>query len=268
LPRYTDSQLPAVEKEVLDPTPVQAPLEQLVLEYWLSKTRELLTADHPATRLLLGKDSPEALAGELVSGTRLGDPVFRKALWDGGETAIETSDDPMIRFMRRIDPEARAVRREYEDRIEGPTARAAEAIARARFAVYGDSVYPDGTFTPRVSYGAVAGWTVGEKVVPPFTRFAGLYDRATGQAPFDLDPRWLAAQPKLNAGTIFNFVTTNDIIGGNSGSPVLNAGGEVIGAAFDGNLESLGGEYGYDGTVNRTVAVSAADALVAELGAK
>jgi hypothetical protein len=280
LPRYSDSNLAAVEKEVLDPTPIQGPLEQLILEYWLSKTRELLTADDPVTRLVLGKDSPETLSAELVAGTRLGDPAFRKALWDGGERAIETSDDPMIRFVRRIDPEARAVRREYEEQVEGPTARAAEAIAKARFAVYGDSIYPDGTFSPRVSYVAVAGWTSGDKTVPPFTRFAGLYDRATGQAPFDLDPRWIAARPRLNPDTIFDFTTTNDIIGGNSGSPVLNARAEVIGAAFDGNLESLGGDYGYDGAVNRTVAVSAAamtealrkvygaDALVAELTAR
>jgi hypothetical protein len=186
----------------------------------------------------------------------------------------------MIRFMRRIDPEARAVRRAYEESIGGPAARAAEAIAKARFTVYGDSLYPDGTFSPRVSYGAIAGWTTGARTVGPFTRFAGLYDRATGQPPFDLDPRWIAARPKLDPDTIFNFVTTNDIIGGNSGSPVLNAKGEVIGAAFDGNLESLGGNYGYDGAVTRTVVVSAAamtealqkvygaDALVTELGAK
>ncbi len=280
MPRYSDSQLAVVEKQVLDPAPLQPALEQLVLEYWLSKSRELLTADDPDTRLLLGTDSPETLSAQLVSGTRLGDASVRKALWDGGLPAIEASDDPMIRFMLRIDPEARRVRRAWEERVEGPTARGAAAIARARFAVYGDSVYPDGTFTLRLSYGVVAGWSSGDKIVGPFTRFAGLYQRATGQPPFDLDPRWIAARPRLNPDTIFDFATTNDIIGGNSGSPILNANAEVIGTAFDGNIQSLGGDYGYDPRVNRTVALSAAaitealqkvygaDALVSELTAR
>jgi hypothetical protein len=255
--RYSDSQLPAVAKQVLDPQPVDPALEQLVLEFWLSKSRELLTADDPDTKLLLGADSPETLSARLA-GSRLGDAAVRKALWDGGLPAIEASDDPMIRFMLRIDPEARRVRRAHEDQVEGPTQRAAEAIARARFAIYGDSVYPDGTFSPRVSYGAVAGWTWRDKTTQPFTRFAGLYARATGQRPFDLDPRWIAAEPQLNPDTIFNFSSSNDIIGGNSGSPLLNAGGEVIGVAFDGNILSLAGDYGFDARGNRCVNLSAA----------
>jgi hypothetical protein len=280
MPRYSDSRLAGVEKQTLDATPVEPTLEQLVLEFWLSKSRELLTADDPDTRLLLGTDSPETLSAKLVAGTKLGDPAVRKALWDGGLAAIQASDDPMIKFMLRIDPEARRVRRDYEDKVEGPTARAAEAIAKARFAVLGDSVYPDGTFTLRLSYGQVAGWTWRGKTIAPFTRFSGLYNRATGSPPFDLDPRWLDARRRLNPDTIFDFVTTNDIIGGNSGSPLLNAKGEVIGTAFDGNIESLGGDYGYDARANRTVALSAAaitealqtvygaDALVRELTAK
>ncbi len=258
MPRYADSQLAAVAKQLLDAAPVQPALEQLILEYWLSKTREVLTADDPDTRLLLGTESPEALSARLVSGTKLGDPAVRRALWDGGISAIEASDDPMIRFMLRIDPEARRVRRDYEDKVEGPTEKAAAAIAKARFAVLGDSTYPDGTFTPRVSFGQVAGWTWRGKTVPPFTRFAGLYQRATGSPPFDLDRRWIDAKSRLNPDTIFDLATTNDIIGGNSGSPLLNARAEVIGAAFDGNRLSLGGDYGYDGRVNRAVAVSAA----------
>ena len=258
MPRYADSQLAQVEKQVLDAAPVEPALEQLMLEFWLSKSRELLTADDPDTRLLLGDESPETLSARLVAGAKLGDPAVRKALWDGGLAAIEASDDPMIRFMLKIDPEARRVRREYEDKVEGPTARAAAAIARARFAVLGDSVYPDGTFTPRVSFGRVAGWTWRGKTTAPFTRFSGLYQRATGQPPFDLDPRWIAAKARLNPDTIFNLATTNDIIGGNSGSPMLDARAAVIGVAFDGNIQSLGGDYGYDGRVNRAVAVSAA----------
>jgi hypothetical protein len=271
LPGYADNQLPIVEKQVLDPKPVQPALEQLQLEFWLSKTRELLTADDPDTRLLLGADSPETLSRRLAYGSRLGDPGVRAALWIGGLAAVQASDDSMIQFALKLDPEARRARAAFEEQVQGPAARAAESIARARFAVLGDGVYPDGTFTLRLSYGAVAGWTWRGRTVTPFTTFAGLYARATGQPPFQLDPRWVAAQGRLNSATIFNFTTTNDIIGGNSGSPVLNARAEVIGAAFDGNILSIGGDYGYDAAVNRTVAVSTAaitEALQKVYGAK
>jgi Peptidase S46 len=279
LPGYADHQLPGLEKQLLDPQPVEPALEQVGLEFWLSKSRELLTADDPSARLLLGDESPEALSARLVAGTKLGDPAVRKALWDGGAAAIAASDDPMIRFVVKIDPEARRLRAAYEDQVTGPATRAAEAIAQARFAVLGDSIYPDGTFTLRLSYGAVAGWTWRGKTVAPFTTFAGLYDRATGAPPFDLDPRWVAARPRLDPSMIFDLSTTNDIIGGNSGSPLLDAKGDVIGAVFDGNIFSLGGDFGYDGAVNRAVAVSAqaidaalrnvygADALARELAA-
>ncbi|HVN01485.1 MAG TPA: S46 family peptidase [Caulobacteraceae bacterium] len=258
LPRYADSELPGVEKALLDPDPIVPALEQLVLEFWLSKSRELLTADDPDTKLLLGAESPEQLSRRLVSATRLGDAGVRKALWDGGWKAIQASDDSLIRFMVEIDPEARRARAAFEDQVTGPEARASEAIARLRLAAYGQSLYPDGTFTLRLSYGRVAGWTWRAQTVGPFTTFAGLYGRATGQPPFDLDPRWIAARHKLNPDTIFNFVTDNDIIGGNSGSPVLNAKAEVIGVAFDGNILSIGGDYGWDGRVNRSVALTTA----------
>ena len=258
LPGYADAQLPAMEKALLDPVPLEPTLEQLILEFWLSKTRERLTADDPATRLVLGAESPEELATRLATTSKLDDPAVRRALWEGGAKAIAASDDPMIRFMVRIDPEARRIRSGYEERYVGPTTRAGEAIAKARFAVLGDSVYPDGTFTLRLSYGTVAGWTYRGKTTAPFTTFAGLYDRATGAPPFDLDPRWIAARPKLDPATIFNLSTTNDIIGGNSGSPMLDAHGDVIGAFFDGNILSIGGDYGFDPAVNRAVVVSAA----------
>ena len=279
LPGYTDTQLDTLKQAILNPTPVDPQFEQLILEFWLSKTRERLTPDDPATRLLLGDESPESLARRLATGSKLGDPVVRKALWDGGAKAIAASDDPMIRFMVRIDPEARRIRTAYEDEYAGPTTRAAETIAKARFAVLGDSVYPDGSFSPRLSYGAVAGWTYRGKTVQPFTTFAGLYERATGAPPFDLDPRWVAAKGRLDPAMIFNVSTTDDIIGGNSGSPMLDAKGDVIGAFFDGNILSIGGDYGFDPAVNRAVAVTAqaieaaltrvygADALARELAA-
>jgi Peptidase S46 len=257
LPGYADSQLPLLEKEVLDPRPTYPDLEQLTLEFWLSKSREYMTADAPATKLLLGKDSPEGLSARLAA-SKLGDPAVRKALWDGGLPAITASDDPLIKFVLKIDPEARRLRTAYDDRVNGPTTQAAEKIAKARFAIYGASIYPDATFTLRLSYGKIAGWTYRGVSVAPFTNFAGLYDRATGQDPFELDARWVKAKDKLIPSTVFDISTTNDIIGGNSGSPLINAKGEVIGAVFDGNIHSLGGDYGYDPVLNRAIAVSTA----------
>ncbi|MBS0410328.1 MAG: S46 family peptidase [Proteobacteria bacterium] len=279
LPGFADSQLALLQKRVLDPRPVYPDLERVTLGFWLSKVREYLTADDPNTRLLLGRDSPEALAAQL-SQSRLGDPAVRKALWDGGMKAVLASDDPMIRYILKIDPTARQIRGQYDEQVNGPTTQAAEKIARARFVAYGDRIYPDATFTLRLSYGKVDGWSYRGVTVPPLTTFAGLYDRATGQDPFKLDPRWEAARARLNPDTVFDIATTNDIIGGNSGSPLINAKGEVIGAVFDGNIHSLGGNYGYDGTINRAVAVSTAaitealrkvygaDALAAELTAE
>lgn len=276
LPGFADSQLPLLEKEVLDPKPTYPAVEELAIEFWLSKAREYLTADDPNTRLLLGNDSPETLAAALAQ-SKLGDPAVRKALWDGGEAAVAASTDPLIRYVRRIDPAGRTLRAAWNDQVTGPITPASEAIARARFAAYGDTVYPDATFTLRLSYGRIAGWTERGKPVPSFTYLGGLYERATGQDPFKLDDRWVAAKSRLNPNTVFDISTTNDIIGGNSGSPLINARGEVIGAIFDGNIHSLGGDYAYDGSNNRSVAVSTAavtealgtvygaDALVKEL---
>ena len=258
LPGYSDAQLPILEKQLLDPTPAEKPLEQVQLEFWLLKVRELLTADDPSTKLLLGKESPESLSAALVNGSTLGDPAARKALYEGGLAAVQASKDPLIQYVLRTDANARAIRKQWDERVSGPITQPAEQIARARFAAYGDSVYPDATFTLRLSYGKVAGWNERGRPVPSFTVIKGLYERATGQDPFKLDDRWVRAQGRLNPNTVFNISSTNDIIGGNSGSPLINAKGEVIGAAFDGNIHSLGGDYGYDGATNRTVSVSTA----------
>ena len=257
LPGYSDTQLPLLEKQVLDPVPVYPKLEQLLLEFWLTKSREYLTADNPYTNLLLGRDSPEDLSAKLAQ-SKLGDAAVRKQLWDGGWSAIQASKDPMIQYVLRIDPEARKLRSDWDNRVNGPISAASEKIAKARFAAYGTSVYPDATFTLRLSYGKIDGWTHNGQTVPPFTYFKGLYERATGKPPFDLDPRWIAARDSLKPDTVFDISTTNDIIGGNSGSPLINANGEVIGAIFDGNIYSLGGDYGYDPVLNRSVAVSTA----------
>jgi hypothetical protein len=279
LPEYTDSRLPLLEKRVLDEQPVYPELEQLQLEFWLSKLRENLTADAAGTKTFLGRESPESLSARLAI-SKLGDAKLRKQLWDGGEAAIRSSNDPLIQYVLRTDPASRAIRKQYEEKVTGPSDRAAEKIAKARFAAYGTSTYPDATFSLRISYGKVEGWTNNGVTVPPFTYYAGLWQRATGQPPFNLMPRWQNAQGKVNPATVLDFTTDNDIIGGNSGSPMIDAQGNVLGAAFDGNIESLGGAFGFDDRVNRTVGVSTAaitealrniygnQALVAELTAR
>ncbi len=280
LPGYTDSALPLLEKNILDEKPVYPWLDQLNLEWSLSKAREYLGADDPDTKLLLGKASPEGLAESLVSGSKLADPAVRKALWDGGMKAIKASDDPMIVYALRLADRQRELKRQVDAAYTGPLTLAGGQLADARFAAYGDSLYPDATFTLRISYGKVAGWTERGNPVPFQTTMGDTFDRATGNAPYDAAPGFIAAKGKITPSTTYDFVTTNDIIGGNSGSPVIDRAGTVIGAAFDGNINSLGGNYGYDGTLNRTVVVSTdavqealekiypAPALVKELAAK
>jgi hypothetical protein len=258
LPEFADSHLPLVEKELLDARPVQPVLETLYLEFWLSKTRELLGADAPSVGMLLGKESPEGLAQRLVAGTRLADPAVRKALWDGGMPAIEASDDPMIQFALRIDPLSRAARQVWDEEVAGPVQDAGERIARVRYALDNHGLYPEANFSLRLSYGKVAGWTDQGQETSPFTTFAGLFDRATGAAPYRLPPRWTADEAKMDPATVLDFATTNDITGGSSGSPVVNARGQIVGAAFDGNIHSIAGDFAYDGALNRTIAVSTA----------
>ena len=256
LPEFTESALPLTEKALLEPKPIYPGLERIGLELWLSKTRELLAVDDPSVKTLLGKNSPEELAESLVAGTKLADPEQRRLLWTGGKSAVDAFTDPLIRFVSATDPDARAVRREYEIKIEGPLMKANERIARARFALSGGTpTYPDGTFTLRLTYGKVAGWTYQDKTIEPYTKLGGIFDRATGAEPFVLPKRWLDAKLQLALDTPFDASTDHDIIGGNSGSPVVDREGRVVGVVFDGNIHSLGGEYGYDARLNRAISV-------------
>ena len=257
LPEYRDARLAQLERQLLDPHPFYADVERIGLELWLSKSREYLGADSAEVRALLGRDDPATRAARLVAGTKLADPAVRAALWRGGEAAIRASDDPLVRFVRDIDPLARAVRADYEQGVATPVAAAAARIAKARFAAYGDAVYPDATFSLRVSYGRIEGWREGGRDVPPWTTYGELLDRATGAVPYVLPPRWQGGRAQLDARLPLDFVATVDTVNGNSGAPVLDAAGRLVGIAFDGNQASLGGEYGYDGRRGRGVVVSA-----------
>jgi hypothetical protein len=265
LREYRDSNRPALAQRVLSEAPIYPQLERLLLGHALAKVRERLGVDHPAVRALLGKESPEEVAARAVDGTRLRDPAERRRLWEGGREAVDASDDPMIALVRAVDPFARRVRKLHEDEIDSVVKRSEETIAEARFAVQGRTTYPDATFTLRLSYGQVKGWREGTVEVPPFTTLGGAFERHTGRDPFALPPSWLAARDRLDLSTPFDLVTTNDIIGGNSGSPVVNRDAEIVGVIFDGNIHSLGGEYAFDASVNRAVAVDSR-AIVETLG--
>jgi hypothetical protein len=258
LPEFRDSSLDLTAKTLLDEAPVYPWMEQLELAWSLSKAREYLGADDPDTRLLLGKDSPEALAERLVGGTTLADPAVRKALWEGGRKAIAASPDPLVQYALKIDARERELKKLVDERYAGPLAEAGARLADARFMAYGNSVYPDATFTLRISYGKVQGWKERGQDMAPVTTIGGAFERATGAEPFNLASAFTANEAKIDKSLPFDFVTTNDIIGGNSGSPVIDRDGSVIGAAFDGNIHSIGGNYGYQGDVNRTVVVSTA----------
>jgi Peptidase S46 len=255
LPEFTDSHLPEVEQRLFSTAPIYPEFENVRLGWSLTKMRELLGADDPFVHQVLGRKSPDQVGAALIAGTKLGDPAVRKALWTGGKEAIAKSDDPFIKLALAVDPAARAIRKRYEREVESVVQKNTELIAQARFAQRGTSAYPDATFTLRLSYGEVTGWNEGGRKIPPFTDFAGAFARDTGVDPFALPASWHAAKGKLNLAQRFNFVTDNDIIGGNSGSPMINRNGEIVGLIFDGNIHSLGGAFWFDGRYNRAVAV-------------
>lgn len=280
LREYVDTSLPLLEQQLVAPAPVYAARDKLTMSFGLERMREYLGPDHPLVRNLLAEFSPDELAASLVDTTKLGDPAVRKQLWDGGKAAIEASSDPMIRIARLVDPTARELRKQYEDEVEAVVDANQEKIAALRFAALGTSIYPDATFTLRLNYGQVQGWVENGKPVVPFTRLAGAFDRATGDDPFRMPDTWTSRKAQLDLQSKFNLATTNDIVGGNSGSSLVNARGEIVGLIFDGNIHSISGSYWFDTVKNRAIAVHPqimrtaltqvydARSLAAELGLK
>jgi len=280
LREFTEASLPLIQRELYARVPVYPELEVLTLSFSLERMREWLGPDDPVVRRLLSRESPEALATRLIAETKLDDAEVRKLLWQGGKPAVDASLDPMIAFARAVDADARAIRKRYDDEVEAPIAAAAQRIAAARFKVYGTNVYPDATFTLRLNFGTVQGWVENGAPVEPFTHLDRAFERSTGASPFKIPVSWIKVQQQLNMRTPFCISTNNDIVGGNSGSPLIDADGKIVGLMFDGNIHSIAGHYWFDAANNRSIAVHpaiirealgkvyGAKSLLAELNAK
>jgi Peptidase S46 len=258
LPQYHDAGLDTLRFQLLSPAPIYPSTEKLFLAAALRLCQEKLGKDDAFAQAILQGGEVNATVNALVDGTKMADPAVRKALLDGGEAAVAASTDPMIVAARRADPILREAQRRMHDTVTSVLTPAGEKLGKARFLIYGKDAYPDATFTLRMSYGTVEGYPYNGTIAPPFTTFYGLYDRAasfSNKPPFDLTAKEAAGRHKLDLSTPLDFVATGDIIGGNSGSPVVNRDGELVGLIFDGNIESLAGDFVYDGAKNRAVAV-------------
>jgi len=258
---YHDSQLEELKFYLFSPAPIYPEFEEAMLTFSLQDSLDQLGSDDPWVKTVLNGKTPAQVASEVIRGTKLTDPAVRKSLVEGGEAAVNASSDPLIALARKVDPFFREIRKEYEDNVESVMTSAGEKIAKARFAIYGKSVYPDATFTLRLAYGTVQGYPMNGTKAPSKTTFYGLYDRSASfdnKPPFNLVPRFVQQKSKIDLSTPLDFVMTADIIGGNSGSPVINRNGEFVGIIFDGNIESLTGNFVYLEETNRAVAVHSA----------
>jgi len=258
LREYRDSNLESLKLELFSRAPIYPDLERTKLLTGLTFLAEQLGGEHPLVSKALDGKSPGKRADELIARTKLFDPAERKRLVEGGLKAVEASDDPMIVFARTVDADARALRKRFEEEVEEPERQAYAEIAKVRFAILGKSIPPDATFTLRLAYGVVKGYEAEGQKVPFATTFAGLYERAEKQRykePFELPKRWLDGKGKLDLSTPFNFVSTADTIGGNSGSPVLNRAGEFVGINFDRNRFGLVRNFVYTDEQARHISV-------------
>jgi hypothetical protein len=258
LPGFHDSQLDSLKFQLASSAPIYNDMEIARMTGALELDLAEAGANDPFVKLVLNGQTPKQVATALVNGSKLADPSERKKLIDGGESAVAASTDPMIVLARKIDPTRRELIKWSEENVESVEQKAGEQLGKARFAVFGKTMYPDATFTLRLSYGQVKGYPMNGTEAPPKTTMFGLYDRAASfnfEGPFDLPSRYKEGRTKLDLSTPMNFVTTNDIIGGNSGSPVINRNAEIVGLIFDGNIESLVGDFVYDIGKNRAVAV-------------
>ena len=258
LREYRDSGLPSFEAQLFSTAPIYKNLETVLLADSLSEMQSEMGASNPDVQKVLQGKTPADAAKDLLANTKLEDVAVRKQLYEGGQAAIDASTDPLIVAMRAIDPDARAARKQFDDKIDSVVRRDGTIIAKARFAQSGFNRPPDATFTLRLSYGQVKGFQENGKTIPFETEMGGAYEHAAehgSQDPYKLPESWVNAKSKLDLKTPFNFVSTADIIGGNSGSPTINKKGEVVGIIFDGNIQSLPWNFAYSDTQGRAVSV-------------
>ena len=258
LREYRSSGMKSLEMSLFSEAPIYENLEVVQLADSLGMMIEIAGMDHPLVKKILAGKSPQARAAELVHDSKLSQVNERKKLFEGGKDAVAANNDPMIALAKLIDDEARKVRKAYEEKVEEPQRQAYGKMAKARFAVQGTGVYPDATFTLRLAFGQIKGFEENGKMVAPFTTLGGAFERSKaqgGQDPFRLPESWIKAKDRMKLDTPFNFVSTADIIGGNSGSPVVDRKGEFVGIIFDGNIQSLVLDYAYEDTIARAVSV-------------
>lgn len=266
LPEFSEARLESLTEQLFSNEPIYPEFEVAKLADSLTFLCSELGVNDPLVKKVMANQSPIDRARELVSGSNLIQVEVRKKLYEGGKQAITSSKDPMIQLARLVDEPSRQVRKKMEDEVEEVARQAYGEIARVKFALDGTNTYPDATFTLRLSFGTVKGYTEGSKQIPFTTNFAGLYQRSAefkNREPFELPARWFKYKDQLDLKTPFNFVSTADIIGGNSGSPVVNRAGEFVGIIFDGNIQSLRLDFAYDDVQARAVSVDAQGILEA-----
>jgi Peptidase S46 len=255
---FRDSNLPSFEQQLFSSEPIYKNLEIALLTDSLSEMQDALGKDNPDVQKVLQGKTPAEAAKDLITNTKLEDVAVRKQLYEGGQAAVDASTDPLIGVMRAIDPDARAARKQFEDKVDAVVRRDGTIVAKARFAQSGFAQPPDATFTLRLSYGAVKGYQENGKPVPFATNMGGAYEHAAehqSQSPYNLPDSWIKSKANLDLKTPLNFVSTPDIIGGNSGSPTVNKKGEVVGIIFDGNIESLPWYIAFSDVQGRAVSV-------------
>jgi hypothetical protein len=265
LREYSEARLPPLEQSLFSTAPVYKSLDEVTLTTSLRFMLSKLGPNDPMVKMILNGQTPEQVAHNAIANTKLDDPAFRKQLYEGGLAAVAASNDPLIALMRTIDPEARKLRKQWDDQVQSVLIQNSTRLAKARFAVLGTDTYPDATFTLRLSYGVIKGYVEdGQGIVPkgtkvaPFTEMGGTYEHAAkhgNKGDYELPKSWVAAKPKLALNTRYNYVSTADIIGGNSGSPTVDKKGEVVGIIFDGNIQGLPWDFAYEDRIGRAVHV-------------